>query len=201
MLDDRFYDRDPRIVARALLGLWLVSRTADGITGGRIVETEAYLASGDPACHAAKGQNRKNAAMFGPPGTAYVYVIHARHCFNVVTQPVGTGSAVLVRALEPLWGIDLMVQRRGRAKPRELTTGPARLCEALAIDRRLSGKQLTQRGELWIQASHDSDPSSPHLQATHLQTPRIGVTSGHELAYRYVERGNPFVSGPLRLRL
>src|SRR6185369_10004342 len=93
-----FYDRPVTLVAREVLGKLLVRKERNRLTVGRIVEAEAYLASGDDACHAAKGRNRKNAAMFGPAGHAYVYVIHARHCVNLVTEAEGVPSAVLVRA-------------------------------------------------------------------------------------------------------
>src|SRR5436190_14846866 len=124
-----FYARDPIAVARELLGKIVVRPTPEGLTSGRIVEAEAYLSSRDPACHASLGPNRKNAAMFGPAGRAYVYMIHARWCLNVVTEEVGVASAVLIRALEPLAGIPLMQERRGLDNLRDLARGPARLCQ------------------------------------------------------------------------
>src|SRR5687768_17100174 len=121
-----FYARHPAVVARELIGKRLVRQTAEGLCGGRIVEAEAYLSSRDPACHASRGMTRRNAAMFGPPGHAYVYMIHAKWCFNTVTEDVGLGSAVLIRALEPLEGIELMHARRGVENIFDLTRGPAR---------------------------------------------------------------------------
>ena len=134
-----FYDRDVIAVARDLLGCRLIRLTREGICSGRIVEVEAYLAEHDSACHAARGLTRKNRSMFGLPGRAYVYPIHSRYCFNVVTQAKGVPSAVLVRALEPLVGFSLMQQRRCREKPLEWVRGPGRLCQAFQIDRRQDG--------------------------------------------------------------
>ncbi len=197
LLPREFYDRDPVRVARALLGCLLLRRARAGLAGGRIVETEAYLADGDPACHASRGRTRKNASMFGRPGTAYVYAIHSRWCFNVVTEPEGRASAVLVRAIEPLAGLPLMQARRaarqaGRddaALPaRDLARGPARLCEALAIDRRLDGWDLTRGTRLWISADDGPRPAAIATSA------RIGVTSGGELPLRFYWAGSPFVS-------
>ncbi len=130
-------------MARALLGARLLS-TVDGLrTSGVVVETEAYVGPHDPASHAAErvGRTRRNASMFGPGGIAYVYRIYGMHrCLNVVTGPEGYPAAVLVRALDPLEGLDVMARRRGRK--RELCSGPARLCQALAIGDELDGHDL-----------------------------------------------------------
>jgi DNA-3-methyladenine glycosylase len=197
VLPPAFYDRPPEVVARELLGKRLVRCTAEGITTGRIVEAEAYLAEGDPACHACRGRTRKNAAMFGPPGRAYVYVIHARHCLNAVTQGVDVPSAVLIRAVEPLEGLPLMAQRRGSSKPRDLARGPARLCEAFAIDRTLNGWDLTIGERLWI--DRVGCPSVAALRMA--TTPRIGVTSAFEMPLRFVVADSPYLSGPRRMTL
>lgn len=183
-----FYDRPVTLVAREVLGKLLIRKAGRRLTVGRIVEAEAYLASGDDACHAAKGRNRKNATMFGPPGLAYVYVIHARHCVNLVTEPAGTPSAVLVRALEPLAGLDLMHDRRGAEAVLDLARGPARLCEALAIDRTLDGWDLTRGQKLWLA----DDPAATPFEIR--TSPRIGVTSAHDLPLRFYVAGNRFVS-------
>jgi DNA-3-methyladenine glycosylase len=216
-----FYDRPPQLVAPELLGKRLVRVTPQGVTAGRIVEVEAYLAAGDPACHAARGRTNRNAAMFANPGTAYVYAIHARWCFNVVAEPEGTPSAILVRALEPLEGIDVMQLRRGTERTLDLARGPARLCEAMAIDKSLNGHDLTRRRELWIE---DAPPptrsvseetltrsvsegeslarrasegkSSPLVIRT---SPRIGISSATELLLRYFVADSPFVSGRKRI--
>lgn len=190
-LPRRFYNRDVATVARALLGKVVIRDGPPGLVAGRIVETEAYLADDDPASHSHRGPTRRNAAMFGPPGRAYVYAIHAKWCFNTVTEPAGRGSGVLVRALEPLAGVDLMRQRRGRDGPRELTRGPARLCQALAIDRQLNQWDLTLGEVLWI-AGDGQHPPPPAQVAV---TPRIGITRAADLPLRFALRDCPFVSG------
>lgn len=196
VLSARFYQRDVVQVARELIGQILVSTQEGARTWGRIVETEAYLSAGDPACHGARGQTRSNASMFGPGGRAYVYPIHSRHCFNVVTQATGEPSAVLIRAVQPLGGLRTMQRRRGRPNPHDWTRGPGRLCEALAIDRRLDGVSLISRRKLWIEASDLPPPAEHQIRVT----PRIGVTSAEDLELRFALSGNPFVSGPRSLR-
>jgi DNA-3-methyladenine glycosylase len=165
--------------------------TAEGLCGGRIVEAEAYLSSRDSACHASRGLNRKNAAMFGPPGHAYVYMIHARWCLNAVTEPEGTPSAVLIRAIEPLEGIELMQGRRRTDVVRDLARGPARLCEALAIDRSSNHWDLTLGRELWIA----EDPVINGTPFKTIRSARIGVTSAHRRLLRFYMAESPFVSG------
>ena len=191
-----FYDRHPIEVARSLLGKILLRQSVGGLTTGRIVETEAYLAAGDPACHAARGKTRKNNSMFGSHGRAYVYAIHSRWCLNVVTEPKGTASAVLIRAVEPLIGIPLMQRRRNRDKLTDLTRGPGRLCEALEIDRRLDSWNLTIGRRLWIA----DDGMSRFPDSAIGCSPRIGVTSAEDLPLRFYVRGHQHVSGAKRLR-
>ena len=196
VLDRSFYDRAPPNVARELLGKWLLRETALGLCGGRIVETEAYLAAGDPACHAARGQTRRNASMFGLPGHAYVYSIHAKWCLNAVTEPAGCGSAVLIRAIEPLIGGEWMQSRRPLSTPRDLARGPARLCAALDVSKEQDGVDLTTESGLWIA----EDPAFSAAVDIGI-SPRIGVTSGHELPLRFYARGSLFVSGPKKLNV
>src|SRR5215468_2940568 len=130
-LGREFYLPSASRVAPKLLGHWLIRRTPEGFCGGPIVETEAYLED-DPACHAAVGRTSRNQVMFGPPGHAYVYLIYGYHfCVNAVCRPAGVAEAVLVRAIEPLFGEAFMRHQRPVAKLRDLTNGPAKLCEAL----------------------------------------------------------------------
>jgi len=184
-----FYERNVVGVARDLLGKRLVRVAANDLTAGRIVEVEAYLARDDPANHAYRGQTRRNAAMFGSAGHAYVYAIHARFCLNVVTEPAGVPSAVLLRAVEPLEGVKIMEHRRGTSDALNLARGPARLCEAFAIDRTLDGWDLTRADQLWIDA--ESPMSDPVEIVT---TTRVGVTSAKDLPLRFFVADSPFVS-------
>lgn len=187
-LRQSFYDREPAVVARELLGALLIHNSEDGMTVGRIVETEAYLAENDTACHAYRGMTRRNASMFGPPGMAYVYAIHSRWCLNAVTQPAGTASAVLIRAVEPIEGHELMAQRRGRERELELCRGPGRLCQAFAVDRRFDGSELFGDGPLWIASG------SPLSESETGVSTRIGVTSAQDLELRFFHRNCRFVS-------
>ena len=193
-----FYDRDPRLVARELLGAVLECRTPEGLASGRIVETEAYLGPHDPACHAVAGRTARTWHLHGPPGIAYVYRIYGMHwCFNAVTLPEGIGSAVLVRAVEPLDGLPLMRARRAlrvgttRAE-RELTNGPGKLCAALGIDGRHDGLRLdgagNDAGALALRAG------APVGDEVVLVTPRIGITRAAEWPLRYLVADSPYVS-------
>jgi DNA-3-methyladenine glycosylase len=195
ILPSSFFAQNTATVARQLLGKQLVSKLGGEMVSGLIVETEAYLPEGDSACHASQRRTPRTEVMFGRPGLAYVYPIHAKVCFNVVTEAEEQGCAVLIRALQPTAGEEVIRQRRAVSDSRRLTTGPACLCQALAIDRAVNGTDLTQRSSLWIE------------QVDHLNqefkigsSPRIGVTSAHELPLRFYLCGNPFVSGPKRLR-
>ena len=177
-LSQSFYNRDPVVVARKLLGKLLVRRTRDGLCTGRIVETEAYLAQDDEACHASRGQTRRNATMFGPPGRAYVYRIHQVYCLNAVTEPEGTPSAVLIRAIEPLAGVELMRRRAGKQVLHHVARGPGLLCRALAIDQQLDGWDLTEGRRLWI--------AEQAVEGCEIVvSPRIGVGAAKELPLRF----------------
>mgnify|MGYP002778138306 CR=1 FL=1 len=172
----------PVPLARSLIGAVL---TVDGV-GGRIVETEAYDRD-DPASHSFGGPSARNAAMFGPPGRAYVYRIYGLHwCLNVVGGPE-PGGAVLIRALEPLHGLERMAERRGVADPRSLCSGPGKLCQALAVTRDHDGLALTE-------------PPFELLGATGAAPlaagPRIGVSKAADRRWRFGLAGSPWVSRP-----
>jgi DNA-3-methyladenine glycosylase len=183
-----FYDRSPATVARELLGKALLRKLDGQWLGGWIVETEAYLSKGDLASHSARGRTRGNTAMFGPPGTLYVYPIHAKYCMNAVTESDGTGSAVLIRALEPVWGIERMSQHRGTNQVQRLTRGPAMLCQALHVDRSLDGADLLSLDQIMI-----SNSSVDISRIT--TTTRVGISKSSELELRFFVDGNRFVSG------
>ena len=195
-----FYNRDPRSVGRDLLGKVLVRRQGRKLRAARIVEIEAYLGQGDPAAHAACGRTPRNAVLFGPPGHAYVYFIYGNHyCLNISCLPDGMAGCVLVRALEPLIGIEEMAQERGLSLNgsgdlRKLTSGPGRLADAFGITReRDNGKDLTRiNSDLFVADDHYT-PS--HV----LTTVRIGIVKAASRPLRYVIAGNEFVSGLRRL--
>ena len=195
-LPAEFYSAPTVCVAKKLLGTLLCRRSRAGLVVGRIVETEAYLAENDSACHAAVGPNRKNASMFGPPGRAYVYTIHARQCVNIVTDAPGTGSAVLIRAVEPLLGFPLMEQRRRTTVARDLCRGPARLCEAFSIGREFDGWDLSIGRRLWLAQNKSTAANDAEDIAPVWMTTRIGVTSAEDLRLRFICEQQAWVSGP-----
>ena len=188
-LSQKFYDRETEIVSRELLGAVLECTTPDGVTRGRIVETEAYLGPHDPACHAVAGITSRTEHLFGPPGVAYVYLIYGMYwCFNAVTRERGHGSAVLVRAVAPLDGVELMRDRRPKVKrDRDLTNGPGKLCLAMGIVGAMSGNSLRD-GPIVIRAG-EAVPD-----ADVVVTPRIGITRAADWALRYLVRDDPYVS-------
>jgi DNA-3-methyladenine glycosylase len=202
ILEEEFYNRDPRRVARALLGKLLIRKLPGSILAGRIVETEAYLGEDDAAAHTAVGRTQRNSVLFGPPGYAYVYFIYGNHyCLNVSCLPDGVPGGVLFRALEPVAGVEQMAEARGidltsdddlknLSVLRRVSSGPGRLSEALDITReRDNGKSLmSAKSDL-----HIADDGYRVRRIT--VTPRIGIvkSSGHPL--RYFIAGSPFVSG------
>jgi DNA-3-methyladenine glycosylase len=190
-LDRHFYTRSTLSVAQALLGQVIVSNTPEGCTAGRIVETEAYLGPDDPASHAARLKQGRVEAMWGEPGIAYVYRSYGVHAMlNVVSEPEGETGAVLIRALEPLVGIDLMRLRRGTQRLNHLCSGPGRLCQALGIGLDLHGTDLVTSDRLWIVRGETVEDVS--------SSGRIGISRGQEHPWRFWVTGNPHVSAHRR---
>ena len=197
-LSVHFYDRDPRRVARDLLGKVLVRELDGQRMAGRIVEIEAYLGTGDAAAHAAAGLTPRNRVLFGPPGRSYVYFIYGNYyCLNVSCLPDGVAGGVLFRALEPLFGLQAMARNRGlkgeltQRTKRLLTTGPGRLCEAMKITRAQDNDldMTSAESGVWI---GDDGARRPHIAVT----PRIGITKSADHPLRYIVAGSEFVSGP-----
>ncbi|MBZ5530497.1 MAG: DNA-3-methyladenine glycosylase [Acidobacteriia bacterium] len=205
LLPRSFFNRDPRVVARALLGKLIVRKQRGKFLVGRIVEVEAYLGSSDAAAHAAAGRTARNAVLWGPPGHAYVYFIYGMYyCLNISCMPDGKAGCVLIRAMEPVAGIEQMADARGiellgieGTKPhsvamrdlRRLTSGPGRLCEALGITRpRDNGKDM-------VSPKSDLQVRDDGFRAKKIAvTTRIGIRKSAEMPLRYVIAGNQFVS-------
>ena len=190
-LPREFYLQDTRTAAQKLLGQIVRRRLPTGeVLSGIIVETEAYLKD-DPACHAYRGRTLRNSTMFGPPGRAYVYFTYGLHMMlNLVCAPEGIAEAVLIRALEPVEGVEAMRQNRGGVlETRQLTNGPGKLAQALALTRLThDGADLTDpSGELMI-LPNDYPPFEMVTKT------RIGITQGVDLPWRYYVAGNPYVS-------
>ncbi len=184
--------RDTVALARFLLGKIVVRRLRAGIAYGRIVETEAYLQS-DPACHAFRGMTPRNRSLFLEAGHAYVYLCYGTsYLLNVSSEDAGTGAGVLLRALEPLAGIEHMRRARNSRSVRDLARGPGRLTAALQIDRRHDGIDLLRRGPLWI----GSDGAAVGSIG---QSARIGLTKGADARLRYFVAGSGYLSGTRRL--
>ncbi len=193
-----FYEPSAEVVAPALLGHFLVRRTPEGWLGGPIVETEAYLA-GDPACHAYKRETPRNRAMWGEEGRAYVYRIYGAYfCFNAVCRPQGTAEAVLVRALEPQFGLDAMKTRRPVENPRQLTSGPSKLCVAMEIGRALDGLDICGLDSPLIIAQNPEIEALRAARGPLVQTTRIGITLAADWPLRWYLAGSPDVSRKIR---
>jgi DNA-3-methyladenine glycosylase len=195
-LTQSFYARPTLAVAAELIGKVLVHRTRAGVAAGMIVEVEAYIGEDDPACHAAPGPTRRNAPLYGPPGHAYVYLNYGIHnLVNAVTEAEGSPAAVLIRALAPLDGIELMKRRRARAGGRTdevgLCRGPGNLTQALGITLKQNRSDLSA-GPLWIE-----DRGLP--SGTLSWSPRIGIRVGVDRPWRCSLAGHPSVSGTKQL--
>lgn len=194
ILSPEFYMRDTVTVAKDLLGCLLVHQEEAGTTAGWIVEDEAYL-RGDPAAHSFRGETKRNRVLFGPAGHAYTYRIYGLHtCINIVTGPDGAGEAVLVRALEPAVGVDLMRERRGRDDPLSLASGPGKLTEALDITMDQNGASLCD-GPLQVWSPESLPGRRPKgWPGEIVQTTRIGITKAADLPLRFYLKGNRYVS-------
>ena len=185
-----FYEQKTIDVAKQLLGKYLVRKHPEGKTIGRIVETEAYIGPQDLACHASRGRTARTEVMFGPAGRAYVYFIYGFYnMLNLVTEATNYPAAVLIRAVEPMDGIELMKTRRQNGSLRNLASGPGKLCQAFAVDRTLNGADLSGN-VLYVE---DRSEPAANIRAT----PRIGVDYAGKWkskTYRFLIRGSEFVS-------
>lgn len=185
-----FFLRAPTEVAKDLLGMTLLTTVRGKTVGGIIVETEAYGSVGDEASHSHRGITKRNAVMFDEGGSCYVYLIYGVHyCVNVVTEEKGKGSAVLIRAVQPTVGIELMAKRRGiRSIKKEISNGPGKLCEALSITPRMGGENLLTSDLIRIERGvrfKDQDIAS---------SKRIGISKSMNLDWRFYILGNSWVS-------
>ncbi|GAB4280610.1 MAG: DNA-3-methyladenine glycosylase [Coriobacteriia bacterium] len=183
-----FFARSTSVVAQELLGKVLASRAGGRLTAGRIVEAEAYLGSDDPGSHAAtRGVTPRNKVMYGPPGSVYVYFTYGmHHMLNIVCEDEGVAGAVLVRAIEPVFGLDVMKSRRGKDSVRCLTDGPGKVAQALGVDLEANGTLLGE-GPLVV---YDAPVPSEQIG----RSGRIGLSAGHEHELRFFLEGNAFVS-------
>jgi len=193
-LAEEFYLPSAETVAPLLLGHWLMRNTPSGLSGGVIVETEAYLAH-DPSCHGYKRETPRNRAMYGPPGRAYVYFIYGNHwCFNAVCRPTGVAEAVLVRAIEPVAGLDWMKSNRRVTSVLNLTNGPAKFCAALKIDRSLDAVNLCDRGSPVFIAENPQREQLVKTLGPLTTTTRVGITKAADWPLRFYLGGSRYVS-------
>ncbi len=178
-----------------MIGKTLLRATPAGTSGGVIVETEGYLSAIDPAAHGYLRRTPRTSIMYGPPGVAYIYFSYGMHCcLNISSEPEGIGAAVLIRAIQPTIGLDLIRQRRGEKLPlRDLARGPGRVCAALGLTLAENGISLTG-DTLWL----DDEPTLP-ADALIANSTRIGISVGTDLPWRWYLAGSPFVSGPRSL--
>lgn len=193
-LTRRFYEPSAEAVAPALLGHFLLRQTPAGAVGGPIVETEAYM-MGDPACHGYIGLTPRNRALFGHPGYSYVYFIYGCHfCVNAVCRPEGSAEAVLIRAIEPLFGVEqLRVQRHAR-NIQDLTNGPGKLCQALRIDRTLDAVDLCDKASQVFIAKNPGVAAYRKNHGGIEVSPRIGITKAASLPLRFFLPASGFIS-------
>lgn len=202
----KFYEPSASVVARELLGHWLVRRTPNGICGGAIVETEAYLCENDPASHSAVGETMRNRVMWGEHGHGYVYYIYGNyHCVNAVCRPKGLAEAVLIRAVEANFGEEILQSFRPVEGIENLTSGPGKLCVAMDIDRKLDGVDLCKVESPLFIARNSKLGLFRKERGPIVTTTRIGITKAADLPLRFYLEGSPFISkrvsaGKLKLK-
>ncbi|HHU31623.1 MAG TPA: DNA-3-methyladenine glycosylase [Clostridia bacterium] len=185
-----FFERDTALVAKDLLGKWLLFKGPQGITGGIIVETEAYLGFNDPACHSVRGCTPRNKVMFGPAGKIYIYLIYGIHyCLNVTTACIEKPEAVLFRAIEPKIGMEIMKKHRKKTKLKELCSGPGKLVQALGINPNLNGSSAID-GPIGFYY----DELNPDFEI--VTTTRIGISQAKDWPLRFYIKGSKFISRP-----
>ena len=188
LMDKSFFSRNALEVAKDVLGKQIVRRTPSGVLSGRIVEVEAYRGDDDPASHAFRRVTARNRIMYGEPGLAYVYFTYGvHHCLNIVVEEEGNPAAVLIRALEPLSGIDIMRKNRGLDDINVLTNGPGKLTKACGITVKENGVDLTCNNEFFI-------ATLPYCEVDVEVSSRIGIKSGRDKLWRFYIRGSNFVS-------
>ncbi len=189
-LTERFYLRGALVVARELIGKLLVRKIGKLTLTAKIVETEAYIGDHDPAAHSYGRITERNKIIYGIGGVAYVYFIYGNYyCFNVVSGRKGVGNAILIRAVEPVIGIEYMRKFRGKAKnDYELTNGPSKLCMSLKIDKSLNGADLTKRGAVFVSRNTKKEFNEIAVSK------RIGINVGTEFPYRFFIKDNAFVT-------
>ncbi|MFC1651655.1 DNA-3-methyladenine glycosylase [Patescibacteria group bacterium] len=186
-LKRKFYARPTLIVAQDLLGKILVRRYGNKLIKGRIIETEAYIGKDDPACHACSGMTKRNKPMFGKAGHTYIYFTYGMHyCFNIVTEKKGFGSAVLIRSVKPLTEIDFIRKQRGKVNDKDLTNGPAKLCQAFALDKKLNNENLLGN-KLWVEDDgfKVKKKGLATAKAVVKKSPRVGIRDGLDKDWRF----------------
>ncbi len=182
-----FFDRYAPAVAKGLIGCRLVRILDNERLAGLIVETEAYRGRKDPASHAFRGRTKRNEVMFGPPGRAYVYFTMGAHfCLNITTEPHGTPAAVLIRAIEPVEGLDMMMRNRGLDDLNRLADGPGKLTRALKIDWNLNGEDVVRSDRLFLESSR--------MRRRIGVSSRVGISAGKTFKWRFYVRGSEFIS-------
>lgn len=189
-----FFNRPTKLVAQELLGKVLVHKSEEGVFTGMVVETEAYIGPHDLASHASRGKTARNEIMFAKAGSWYIYMIYGCHyCLNIVTEKEGYPAAVLIRALQPLQGIDLMKKNRSNQKLESLASGPGKLCQAFGIDKRLNHSSATNKGAFLFVADEGIQiPSKSIIRASRIGVDYAGIWKEKKL--RFYVQDNTFVS-------